>query len=87
MINFSGNKDTLKVSLSTECDFLVNYAKFQERLNNNIYILLRQIINEKIVCSLDESKVLSKKLSSITKCLNWSNQCMESVRQFARIIK
>lgn len=80
MINFSGNKDTLKVSLSTECDFLANYAKFQERLNNNIYILLRQIINEKLVCSLDESKVLAKKLSSITKCLSLSNQCIESVR-------
>lgn len=87
MINLSGSKENLGVSLSTEHEFLVNYDKFQERLNNNIYMLLRQCINSKIISSLEESKELYKKLSNITKCLNLSNQCRKSIRWFTKRIR
>ena len=87
MINLSENKNGLEISLAAEHEFLANYDKFQERLNNNIYMLLRTCINSKIISSLEESKELYKKLSNITKCLNLSNQCRKSVRRFAKRTK
>lgn len=80
MINLSENKEDIAVSLAGELEFLANYAKFQEKINNNIYMLLRQLINEKIICSLEQSQELSKKLSSLLDCLNTSNECMQTIR-------
>ena len=80
MINLSENKEDIAVSLASEREFLVNYAKFQEKINNNIYMLLRQLINEKIICSLEQSQELSKNLTSLLDCLNTSNECIQTIR-------
>ena len=80
MINLSENKEDIAVSLASESEFLANYAKFQEKINNNIYMLLRQLINEKIICSLEQSQELSKNLTSLLDCLNTSNECIQTIR-------
>ncbi len=80
MISLSENKEDIAVSLASEREFLANYAKFQEKINNNIYMLLRQLINEKIVCSLEQSQELSKNLSNLLECLDLSNECRQTIR-------
>ena len=80
MISLSENKEDIAVSLASEREFLANYAKFQEKINNNIYMLLRQLINEKIVCSLEQSQELSKNLSTLLECLDLSNECRQTIR-------
>lgn len=80
MISLSENKEDIAVSLASEREFLANYAKFQEKINNNIYMLLRQLINEKIVCSLEQSQELSKNLSNLLECLDLSNECRQTFR-------
>ena len=83
MISLSENKEDIAVSLASEHEFLANYAKFQEKINNNIYMLLRQLINEKIVCSLEQSQELSKNLSNLLECLDLSNECRQTIRWYA----
>lgn len=80
MISLSENKEDIAVSLASEREFLANYAKFQGKINNNIYMLLRQLINEKIVCSLEQSQELSKNLSNLLECLDLSNECRQTIR-------
>lgn len=80
MINLSENKEDIAISLTSEREFLANYAKFQEKINNNIYMLLRQLINEKIICSLEQSQELSKNLANLLDCLNTSNECIQTIR-------
>lgn len=80
MINLSECKDDINVSLSAEREFLANYHKFQERINNNIYMILRKLVNNKLICSLEQSKDLYKNLSNVVKCLNMSNQNMKAIR-------
>lgn len=80
MISLSENKEDIAFSLASEREFLANYAKFQEKINNNIYMLLRQLINEKIVCSLEQSQELSKNLSNLLECLDLSNECRQTIR-------
>mgnify|MGYP000165747387 FL=1 len=80
MISLSENKEDIAVSVASEREFLANYAKFQEKINNNIYMLLRQLINEKIVCSLEQSQELSKNLSNLLECLDLSNECRQTIR-------
>lgn len=80
MINLLENKEDIAISLTSEREFLANYAKFQEKINNNIYMLLRQLINEKIICSLEQSQELSKNLANLLDCLNTSNECIQTIR-------
>ena len=86
MINLSGNKTDIVLSISSERDFLANYVKFQNRINNNICILLRQVIDKKVVCSIEQSEALYDNLSTIMDCLNKSNQCIRAVRRHAKVI-
>lgn len=86
MINLSGNKPNIAISLSSERDFLLNYSKFQERINNNICVLLKQILDKKVVCSIEQSETLYDNLSTVLDCLNKSNQCIRAVRRYASFI-
>lgn len=83
MINLSENKEDIAVSLATEHEFLANYARFQEKISNNIYMLLRQLINNKVVCSLEESQEFSKNLSTLSECLDMFNECRQTIRRYA----
>ncbi len=80
MINLSENKEDIAVSLSNEHAFLENYAKFLEKTSSNVYLSLRQLINKKIICSLEQSQELSKDLSNLLDCLNISNECIQTIR-------
>ena len=82
MINLSENKEDVAVLLAREHEFLANYAKFQEKISNNIYMLLRQLINKKVVCSLEQSQELSKNLSKLLECLDMSNECRQTIRRY-----
>lgn len=82
MINLSENKEDVAVLLVREHEFLANYAKFQEKISNNIYMLLRQLINKKVVCSLEQSQELSKNLSKLLECLDMSNECRQTIRRY-----
>lgn len=86
MINLSENKPDIVTSMSSERDFLSNYAKFQERINNNICVLLKQLLDKKVVCSIEQSETLYDNLSAVLNCLNKSNQCIRAVRRYAKFL-
>ena len=56
MINLSEDNLDLNAVIQTEKDFLTNYLKSQERINNNIHTILRQLIDAKVVSNLEQSK-------------------------------
>lgn len=86
MINLSENKPNIVTSMASEQDFLSNYAKFQERINNNICVLLKQLLDKKVVCSIEQSETLYDNLSAVLNCLNKSNQCIRAVRRYAKFL-
>lgn len=84
MINLPENFNLITSVINEEHSFLNDYIQLQERLNNQIHIVLRKLVDSQIISDLNQSKKLCDDLSDIIKILKKSNTNISSSQ---RILK
>lgn len=84
MINLLEDNVDINSAIKKEKKFLTNYLKSQERINNNIHTILRQLVDSKVIVDLDQSKELCENLSAIVKVLKKSNNNLYSLKRLLK---
>lgn len=84
MINLSKDNSDIKMVIQEEKDFLTSYLKSQERINGKIHIVLRKLVDNKVVSSLEQSQTVCDELSIIVKTLKKSHSNIYSVQRLLK---
>lgn len=84
MITLSEDNSDISLAIQEEKDFLTSYLKSQERINSKIHAVLRKLIDNKVVSSLEQSQIICEELSAIVKILKKSHTNIYSVQRLVK---